>query len=65
MVTPKSLNLFFFLFKQPDTRCIKSSCNMKSDIKYGAPPGSVLGPLLFDIDLIELFLECDDDNITS
>ena len=38
---------------------------MKSDIKYGAPPGSVLGPLLFDIDLIELFLECDDDNITS
>ena len=25
----------------------------------------MLGPLLFNIDLIDLFLECEDDNITS
>ena len=25
----------------------------------------MLGPLLFNIDLIDLFLECEDDNISS
>ena len=25
----------------------------------------MLGPLLFDIDLIDLFVECEDDNISS
>ena len=44
---------------------INSSYNRKSDIKYGVLPGSVLAPLLLDIDLTELFLECDDDNIAS
>ena len=27
--------------------------------------GSVLGPLLFTVDLIDLFCECDDSNIAS
>ena len=32
---------------------------------YGVPQASVFGPLLFNIDLIDVFLECEDDNFNS
>ena len=34
-------------------------------MKYGVPQGSILQPLLFNIDLIDLFFECDDFEIIS
>ena len=43
---------------------INSSYSRKSDIKCGVLHGFVLGPLLFNIDLVDLFLECEDGNIT-
>ena len=65
-VTPISLKLIFsYLSNRTQGVRINNSHSRKIEIKYGVPQGSVLGPLLFNIDLTDLRLECEDDNISS
>ena len=63
-----SLSLNFissYLFQRTQRIKINNCYSEKSLIKYGVPQGSILGPLLFNIGLIDLFFECDDTEIAS
>ena len=65
-MTPKSLNIIFsYLSNWTQGVRISNSYIRKSGITYGVPKGSMFQPLLFNIHLIVLLLQCKDDNITS
>ena len=59
-VPHKSLDIIFSYLNN-----LTQGFSRKSYVKYGVPYDSVLGPLLLNIDLIDLFLECEDDNDSS
>ena len=44
---------------------IKISYRDESNIEFGVPQGSILAPLLINIDLIDFFIECYDSEIES
>ena len=61
-VTTKSLKLIFsYLSIRTQGVRINNSYSRKSEVKCGVPQGSLLGPPLFNIDLIDLFFQCEDD----
>ena len=37
----------------------------RTDIEFGVPQVSVLGLILFNINMIDLFYECEDSNVAS
>ena len=65
-VSPSTLNLIHsYLSNRTQRIKINNSFSRLSSIEYGVPQVSVLGPLLFNIDLIDLFYECEDSNIAN
>ena len=51
------LKLLYYLSNRSQKTKVGSSISTYLDIVYGVPQGSILGPLLFNIDLCDLFFE--------
>ena len=59
-VPPLSINMIFSnLSNHLHQTKINESFSERSTIEHGVPQGSILDPLLFNTDLIDLFYECE------
>ena len=65
-VSPLSLKLLYsYLLNRTPRIKINESFSDRTDIEFGVPQGSILGPILFNINMIDLFYECEDSNVAS
>ena len=65
-VSPLSIDMIFsYLSSRTHQTKINECFSERSRIEQGVPQGSILGPLFFNIDLIDLFYECEESNIAS
>ena len=65
-VSSLSINMIFSNLSNRTHRTKINECfSERSRIEHGKPQGSIVGPLLFNIDLIDLFYECEESNIAS
>ena len=51
--------IFSYLSNRTQRTKIKNNFSKRSNIPHGVPQESILGPLLFNIDLIDIFYECE------
>ena len=44
---------------------INGSFSDRTDIEFGVPQGSILGPMLLNINMIDYFYECEDSSVVN
>ena len=65
-VSPLSINMIFSYLSNRTNRTKINECfSERSWIEHGVPQDLILGPLIFNIDLIHLFYEREESNIAS
>ena len=65
-ISISSINLLSSYLSNRKQRIKINDCfSLRHEIEYGVPQGSILGPLLFNIDLIVLFFICEKDDNAS
>ena len=65
-VSPLSLKcLYSYLSNRIQRFKINEYFSDRADIEFGVPQGSILGPILFNINMIDLFYECKDSSVAS
>ena len=65
-LSPLSLKLIFSYFSNRTHRTkIKECFSNRLKIEYGVPQSSILGPLLFNINSIDMFYEYEDSDIEN
>ena len=65
-VSSSALNVMSSYLKHRSQRTKTNDCfSSRSKIEYGVPQGSILRPLLFNINMIHLFYECEENDIAN
>ena len=65
-VSPLSLTLLYSSLSNRIQRIkINGNFSDRTDIEFGVSQGSILGPILFNIYMIDLFYECEDSSVAS
>ena len=63
-VSPLSLkSLYSYLSNRTQRIKINGNFSDKTDIEFGVPQGSISGPILFNINMIDPFYECEDFSV--